>query len=56
MKAFITALLAMFILQADAQKWEKNYDYVDNCICGLSMVKKDGKVGYVNKEGVVMIP
>ncbi len=33
------------------QKWEKNYDFVDNCNCGLSKVGKDGKVGYVDKNG-----
>ena len=37
------------------QKWEKKYDFVDNCICGLSRVKKDGKVGYVTKDGVELI-
>lgn len=48
----------MFFLPASvgfSQKWEKNYDYVDNCVCGLSKVQKDGKVGYVNKEGVEVI-
>lgn len=53
----ILALLFLFpVLNTCAQKWEKNYDFVDNCICGLSKVKKDNKVGYVNKEGVLVIP
>ncbi len=38
-----------------AQKWEKNYDFVDNCVCGLAKVKKDNKIGYVNKQGVEII-
>lgn len=51
-------LIGLFFLPAFglAQKWEKNYDYVDNCICGLSKVQKAGKVGYVNQEGTVIIP
>ena len=49
-------LLAVIIpLIGIGQKWEKKYDFVDNCICGLSKVKKDGKVGYVTKEGVEVI-
>lgn len=38
-----------------SQKWEKNYDFVDNCVCGLSKVKKDGKIGYVDKQGLEVI-
>ena len=38
-----------------SQKWEKNYDFVDNCVCGLSKVQKNGKIGYVNKDGVEII-
>ncbi|MBL0056889.1 MAG: WG repeat-containing protein [Chitinophagaceae bacterium] len=51
-------LLLVFVLPGFivfGQKWEKNYDYVDNCVCGLSKVKKAGKVGYVNKEGVEVV-
>lgn len=43
------------VLDSFAQKWEKKYEFVDNCICGLSKVKKDGKIGYVNKDGVEII-
>lgn len=39
-----------------AQKWAKDYDFVDECICTLSKVKKDGKYGYVNAEGKVIVP
>jgi hypothetical protein len=55
MKKLIAALILFPILGSYSQKWEKNYDYVDDCICGLSKVAKDGKVGYVNKKGVEVI-
>jgi len=55
MKKILVLLLFSPVLGIYAQKWEKNYDYVDNCVCGLSKVKKDGKIGYVNKEGVLVI-
>lgn len=50
---FLFMLPAGFIF---AQNWEKKYEYVDNCVCGLSKVQKAGKVGYVNKEGIEVIP
>ena len=49
-----TCLLLIFLipaLPAYSQKWEKNFDYVDNCVCRLAKVKKAGKVGYVDKDG-----
>lgn len=52
-------LLLIFLLPSVgllAQKWEKNFDFVDQCTCGLAKVKKDNKIGYVDKEGKVMIP
>ncbi len=55
MKKFLILVLLFPVLGSYSQKWEKNYDFVDNCVCGLSKVKKDGKVGYVNKEGVEII-
>jgi WG containing repeat len=52
----ILILLCLFpVMNNYAQKWEKNYDFVDNCLCGLSKVKKNGKVGYVNKQGVEVV-
>lgn len=50
--------MLIFILPAFAlyaQKWEKNYDFVDQCICGLSKVGKAGKIGYADKNGVEII-
>ena len=55
MKKLLLLMLLFPALDSYAQKWEKKYDYVDNCVCGLSKVKKDGKIGYVNKEGVEII-
>ncbi|MBL0183012.1 MAG: WG repeat-containing protein [Chitinophagaceae bacterium] len=55
MKKLLLLFLLFPVLDSYAQKWEKNYEFVDNCICGLSKVKKDGKIGYVNKEGVEII-
>lgn len=55
MKKLLVLLFFFPVLGTYAQKWEKNYDFVDNCICGLSKVKKNDKVGYVNKEGVEVV-
>jgi len=55
MKKLLLMLLCFPVLGSYSQDWEKNYDYVDNCLCGLSKVKKDDKVGYVNEKGVVVI-
>ena len=55
MKKLLILLLFSPILDSYAQKWEKSYDFVDNNVCGLSKVKKNGKVGYVNKDGKEII-
>jgi len=55
MKKLIMLLFFFPVLNNYAQKWEKNYDFVDNCICGLSKVKKNDKIGYVTKEGVEVV-
>ena len=55
MKKLLILALVLFALPGYSQKWEKNYESVDNCVCGLSKVKKNGKTGYVNKEGVEII-
>lgn len=41
---------------SQAQKWAKNFDFVDQCICGLSKVGKDNKIGYTDINGNVVIP
>jgi hypothetical protein len=55
MKKLLLLILIFPALASYSQNWEKKYDYVDNCVCGLSQVKKDGKVGYVNKKGIEII-
>ncbi len=55
MKKILLLFLLFPVLDSYSQKWEKNYESVDNCICGLSKVKKNGKTGYVNKAGEEVI-
>jgi hypothetical protein len=53
-------LLMLFVLAgafpATAQKWAKNFDFVDPCICGLSLAGKDSKYGYVDRSGNIVVP
>ena len=39
-----------------AQQWTKQYDFVDECTCGLALVSKADKHGFVTKEGKLVIP
>jgi hypothetical protein len=55
MKKLLILIFIFSVLCGYAQKWEKNYDFVDDCICGMSKVKKEGKIGYVNKDGKELI-
>jgi len=55
MKKLLLLILFSPVLGGYSQKWEKNYDYVDDCVCGLSKVSKDGKIGYADKQGVEVI-
>lgn len=55
MKKLCMLLFVLPMLTVQAQKWEKYYDYVDECICGLSKVSKNGKVGYADKQGKEVI-
>lgn len=55
MKKLLILIFLFPLLPVLGQKWEKNYEYVDDCVCGLSKVQKDGKIGYVNKQGVEII-
>lgn len=55
MKKLIAIAFLLPAFGVVAQSWEKNYQYVDNCICGLAKVQKNGKIGYVTKEGVEVI-
>ena len=55
-KLFLSLVAGAFILPLAAQKWHKNFDFVDECICSVSKVKKDGKIGYVDINGKIIIP
>ncbi len=55
MKKILLLLLLFPVLNSYSQKWEKNYDFVDNCVCGLSKVKKNGLIGYVDDKGKEVI-
>lgn len=52
-KYFIPLLFAAATL--NAQQWAKQYDFVDDCVCGLAKVSKDGKFGFVNSEGKLIV-
>ncbi|HSC52118.1 MAG TPA: WG repeat-containing protein [Phnomibacter sp.] len=55
-KLFLTLVAGALLWQPFAQKWQKNFDYVDECNCGVAKVKKDGKIGYVDIKGNIVIP
>ena len=53
------SLLLYFLaagLSTVAQKWEKNYDRVDACNCGLALVVKAGKFGFATDQGKLIVP
>ena len=56
MKRICLLIMIFSAMGLKAQKWEKNYDFVDDCICGLSKVSKNGKIGYADKQGKEVIP
>jgi hypothetical protein len=57
MKKWILFLFSSWIVNAGfAQAWTKKYDHVDECICGLSLVGKDKKHGFVDKNGKLVVP
>ena len=55
-KIFVLPAILMLGISGIAQKWAKEYVHVNELACGLSLVEKDGKHGYVNKDGKVIIP
>ena len=46
----------MAVDRRPAQQWTRQYDMVDECSCGLAPVTKDGKHGFVTKEGKLVVP
>jgi len=55
-KLFLLLVTVALVLPLAAQKWAKNFDFVNECICGLSLVGKDKKYGYVDKAGSIIVP
>jgi hypothetical protein len=55
-KIFVLPAILIMTIGSMAQKWTKEYVYVNELSCGLSLVEKDSKHGYVNKDGKVIIP
>lgn len=55
MKKYFLPLIFM-VSTAGAQQWAKQYDFVDDCVCGLAKVSKDGKIGYVTSDGKLVVP
>ena len=56
MKYSLLLSALIFTLAGYGQAWTKQYDHVDDCICGLSLVGKGDKHGFVDKDGkLVMI-
>jgi hypothetical protein len=57
MKTYILlfSFLAMGVYTV-GQSWVKKYDRIDASNCGLALVKKDGKFGFINEEGKVIVP
>jgi hypothetical protein len=56
MKQYIIGCLLLLSATGWAQEWMKEYDFVDDCICGLAKVSKGNKSGFVNKKGVLIVP
>jgi hypothetical protein len=55
MKNYIFLLL-LLPLGTFAQPWARQYDFVDDCICGMAKVSKAGKFGYVDRQGKLVVP
>jgi hypothetical protein len=56
MKKLLLLITIPFMLPAFSQKWAKEYDFVNDFANGASLVKKNGKYGFVNKEGKILVP
>lgn len=56
MKKLLMLIFLPAALSVNAQKWAKNFDFVDQCICGLALASKDHKYGYVDNGGNIIVP
>lgn len=55
-KIFVLPAILLMSIGGMAQKWAKEYVHVNEIACGLALVEKDGKHGYVDKDGKLIIP
>ena len=46
----------MFSLSASPQQWARQFDFVDDASCGLALVGKGNKRGFVDKDGRLLVP
>lgn len=56
MKYWLFLLFAAFANTGFAQSWTKDYDFVDGFQCGLALVHKNEKHGFVNPDGKLVVP
>ncbi|MBR1792478.1 MAG: WG repeat-containing protein [Bacteroidales bacterium] len=57
LKRFITILLAAgFLIPLSAQTWMDNYDEIGDFCDGLAIIRKNDKYGYVDQNGLEVIP
>ncbi|MEK7225415.1 MAG: WG repeat-containing protein, partial [Bacteroidota bacterium] len=56
MKYYFLLIAITGTITASCQEWKKQYDYVDQCVCGLSVVGKGNKHGYADKDGKLVVP
>ena len=50
-KIFVLPAILIICIGSTAQKWAKEYTSVNELSCGLSLVEKESKHGYVDKDG-----
>lgn len=56
MKRYLLLILMLLPAFSWAQQWAKQFDYVDDIHCGLSLVGKGDKKGFVNQKGDLVVP
>ena len=56
MKNNFLVVAIIFSMAGYGQAWTKQYDHVDECVCGLSLVRKGDKHGFVDKVGKLVVP
>src|SRR4029079_4578324 len=56
MKYILLVAAVWLSASGSAQQWTKLYDNFDDCTCGLAKVTKGDKVGFVSKDGKLIVP